>query len=115
MFEREAEEYALDNYEMCTYTDLPYASDRRAREQAFKDGAKFAFNKVNEWHYPSKGDLPKDDTKVIIIYSWGKNNREFAIALYKRGLFLNPFGNYLSFVNPILVWKELPEPPKEIE
>lgn len=37
--EKEAEEYALNTYEMCSYQDLPYASDRRAREQAFLAGA----------------------------------------------------------------------------
>lgn len=31
--EKEAEEYALNTYEMCSYSDLPYASDRRARAE----------------------------------------------------------------------------------
>ena len=46
MFEKEAEEYAGKTYEMCSYSGLPYASDRRAREQAFKDGAETALRKV---------------------------------------------------------------------
>lgn len=54
MFEKEAEEYAIDNYETCLYDDLPYANDSRAREQSFKDGAEFGYNKANEWNYPSK-------------------------------------------------------------
>lgn len=37
--EKEAEEYARNTYEMCSYSNLPYASDRRAREQAFIAGA----------------------------------------------------------------------------
>lgn len=37
--EKEAEEYALNTYEMCSYSGLPYASDRRAREQAYIAGA----------------------------------------------------------------------------
>ena len=57
MFEKEAEDYGLNNYEMCSYHDLPYASDRRARVQAFKDGAEFGYNKANEWHYV-KDELP---------------------------------------------------------
>lgn len=48
MFEKEAEEYAIDNYESCSYDILPYASDYRAREQAFKDGAEFGYNKGKE-------------------------------------------------------------------
>ena len=33
-------------------------------EQAFKDGAKFAYNKANEWQYPSKGKYPKECENV---------------------------------------------------
>ena len=48
MFEKEAEEYAIDNYETCLYDDLPYANDSIAREQAYKDGAEFGYNKALE-------------------------------------------------------------------
>lgn len=48
MFEKAAEEYALDNYENCTYDNFPYASDFRAREQSFKDGAVIGYNKCKE-------------------------------------------------------------------
>ena len=67
MFEKEAEDYGLNNYEMCSYQDLPYASDRRARVQAYKDGAEFGYNKANEWHYVKDGDLPKE-TKEYLVY-----------------------------------------------
>lgn len=48
MFEKEAEEYAIENYETCLYDDFPYTNDSRAREQAFKDGAEFGYNKCFE-------------------------------------------------------------------
>ena len=38
MFEKEAEEYAIENYETCLYDDLPYINDSKAIEQAFEDG-----------------------------------------------------------------------------
>ena len=57
MFEKEAEEYAIDNYETCSYDVLPYASDFRAREQSFKDGAEFGYNKA-------KADLEKQIEKM---------------------------------------------------
>lgn len=57
MFEKEAEEYAIENYETCLYDDLPYANDSRAREQAFKDGAEFGYNKANEWHEQDVADI----------------------------------------------------------
>ena len=46
--EKEAEEYALDTYEMCSYSDLPYASDRRAREQAYIAAAEPREKRIEE-------------------------------------------------------------------
>ena len=65
MFEKEAEEYAIENYETCLYDDLPYTNDSKAIEQAFKDGAELGYNKANEWHYPSKGEYPKECENVL--------------------------------------------------
>ena len=48
MFEKEAEDYSIDTYETCLYDDLPYVNDSRAREESFKDGAEFGYNKANE-------------------------------------------------------------------
>ena len=48
MFEEEAEEYSIENYETCLYDDFPYTNDARAREQAFKVGAEFGYNKCKE-------------------------------------------------------------------
>ena len=48
MFEKEAEEYAIENYETCLYDDLPYTNDSKAIEQAFEDGAELGYNKANE-------------------------------------------------------------------
>lgn len=78
MFEKEAEEYARNTYVMCKYYDLPYASDRRAREQAFQDGAVLGYNKGNEWHEIeskvspkreiSKQFMPKNKAKILLKY-----------------------------------------------
>ena len=46
MFEEEAKEYSIENYETCLYDDFPYTNDARAREQSFKDGAEFGYNKA---------------------------------------------------------------------
>ena len=63
MFEREAEDYSIDTYETCIYDNLPYMNDSRAREESFRDGATFSYNKANEWHYVKDGDLPNTETK----------------------------------------------------
>ena len=65
MFEKEAEEYAIENYETCLYDDLPYTNDSKAIEQAFENGAELGYNKANEWHYPSKGEYPKEGENVL--------------------------------------------------
>lgn len=65
MFEKEAEEYAIENFETCLYDVLPYLNDARAREQSFKDGAEFGYNKANEWH---KQDI--DDIYDFIAEDW---------------------------------------------
>ena len=59
MFEKEAEEYATENYENCLYDDFPYANDSRAREQSFKDGAEFGYNKAKEELKINKDDIRK--------------------------------------------------------
>lgn len=104
MFEKDAEEYARNTYEMCSYSGLPYASDRRAREQSFKDGAEFGYNKANEWHYVKDG-LPKESKKYY-VYSeeWGVEVRKF----------IADAGCFECRNNIIIAWQEIVLP-KEIE
>ena len=56
MFEKEAEKYT-SNLDECRTKDL--------MGDAFKDGAEFGYNKANEWHYPSKGEYPKECENVL--------------------------------------------------
>ena len=76
MFEKEAEERARA-LERCQTLgayddDESYARDLgwnegevAGYEEGFKDGAEFGYNKVNEWHYPSKGEYPKECENVV--------------------------------------------------
>nr|DAO97431.1 MAG TPA: hypothetical protein [Caudoviricetes sp.] len=48
MFEKEAKEYATENYENCLYDDFPYTNDSKVIEKSFKEGAEFAYNKAKE-------------------------------------------------------------------
>ena len=57
MFEKEAEEYATENYENCLYDDFPYTNDSKAIEKSFKEGAEFGYNKANEWHEQDIADI----------------------------------------------------------
>ena len=68
MFEKEAEEYAIENWEY--YEEGK--NDSKALKQAYQRGAEFGYNKANEWHYPSKGEYPKDE----------KNFESYVVAYY---------------------------------
>lgn len=48
MFEKEAKEYATENYENCLYDNFPYTNDSKAIEKSFKEGAEFGYNKAIE-------------------------------------------------------------------
>ena len=69
MFEKEAEEYATENWEY--YEEGK--NDSKELKQAYLAGAEFGYNKANEWHYPSKGEMKKQLTKAkeIIKYLCG--------------------------------------------
>ena len=56
MFEKEAEEYTIENWEH--YEEGQ--NDSKALKQAYLAGAELGYNKANEWHYPSKGEYPKE-------------------------------------------------------
>lgn len=105
MFEKDAKEYAGKTYEMCSYSGLPYASDRRAREQAFKDGAEFGYNKANEWHY-CKDELPEElhDVLCFVIH----NEHRYVLQGYLREgrWVLSPLGTYLNN-DDVIAWKEI--------
>lgn len=65
MFEKEAEEYqtekrkTFNEYEQLCWGDV---------YKDFKKGAEFGYNKANEWHYPSKDELPKCDEETQLIF-----------------------------------------------
>ena len=35
------------------------------KKQSYQEGAEFGYNKANEWHYPSKGEYPKEGENVL--------------------------------------------------
>ena len=118
MFEKEAEEYAIENFETCLYDVLPYLNDARAREQSFKDGAEFGYNKTNEWH---KQDI--DDIYDLISKDWDirhficimkDKSRVTAMGLCDEGyngeVSVNLFFEHNDekyYIDDIVWWKEI--------
>ena len=109
MFEKEAEEYAIENYETCLYDDLPYTNDSKAIEQAFEDGAELGYNKANEWHFVKDGDIPKDEDYKLCITDDGN----YYIARYEE-LFVHWSNQEYKEVCCPYAWKEIVLP-KESE
>ena len=125
MFEKEAEDYSIDTYETCLYDNLPYVNDSRAREESFKDGAEFGYNKANEWHKQDTDDIydlisedwsvryficiMKDKSRVTAIGNCDEgNNGEVSVNLF----FEHDDEKY--YIDDIVWWKEIVLP-KEIE
>ena len=125
MFEKQAKEYSIENYETCLYDDFPYTNDARAREQSFKDGAEFGYNKANEWHKQDIDDIydliskdwdiryficiMKDKSRVTAIGNCDEGcNGEVSVNLF----FEHDDEKY--YIDDIVWWKEI-VPPKEIK
>ena len=53
MFEKEAEEYSIENWEY--YEEGQ--NDSKALKQAYLAGAEFGYNKANEWHKQSNDNI----------------------------------------------------------
>ena len=124
MFEKEAEEYAIENYETCLYDDLPDTNDSKAIEQAFKAGAEFGynkafveadknlkaivtdFNKANEWH---KSDIPTSKiNKVVLGYIRDYNSKMFCLVKW-NGEWWYDARTYNERVK-LIAWREITLP-----
>ena len=69
MFEKEAEEYVRKIRHDVINWDGAEPEERFYNEikfkQAYLAGAEFGYDKSNEWHYPSKGEYPKEGENVL--------------------------------------------------
>ena len=69
MFEKVAEEYVRKIRHDVINWDGAEPEERFYNEikfkQAYLAGAEFGYNKANEWHYPSKGEYPKEGENVL--------------------------------------------------
>ena len=108
MFEKEAEKYAENNA-------YKYASDYITCQEAYKDGAEFGYNKANEWHYPSKGECPKEGENVL-CYCKVVNVKFYCVGhtIIGGDNKIRWWSSDRSEKLNVYAWKEI-TPPKEIE
>ena len=115
MFEKEAESYATR--ECCTTCkNINHFCKEKCECWVFaKKGAEFGYNKANEWHYPLKGEYPKECENVLCCYK--VVNAEF----YSIGHTIIGGDNKIRWWSSnrseelnVIAWKEI-TPPKEIK
>lgn len=111
MFEKEAEEYATENWEY--YEEGK--NDSKELKQAYQQGAEFGYNKANEWHYPPKGEYPKEGENVLCYC------KVYNIKFCSVGHTIIGGDNKIRWWSgdrseklKVYAWKEI-VPPKEIE
>jgi hypothetical protein len=114
MFEKEAKEYAHNNYEILVDTDDAYVTSEAYLEQGYIAGA-VATNKANEWHYVKDEDFPTDKTEKKYLVAL---KSEYGGFFYETDIWCESLHCFASN-NPtkVYAWKEiiLPKFPKESE
>ena len=118
MFEKEAEEYLIQNLCKTCLTicenNCPHAESEK---RAFKDGAEFGYNKANEWHYVKDGDLPKEELEEKQLLVRVRNYTEDCIfAYYMLDKYYSKNGkrfysdidcDYPIDIKDVIAWKEI--------
>ena len=134
MFEKEAKERARkieENQTLGVYdSDEDYARDSGwndgevvGYEEGFKDGAEFAYNEANKWHYIKDGDLPKKENLecLCIIRPMKEEGESFENKDFRGVLYFRSGRFYLDedncndcfketnsdFTDIVIAWKEI--------
>ena len=116
MFEKEAEEYVRKIRHDVINWDGAEPEERFYNEikfkQAYLAGAELSYNKANEWHRISDGDIPKENKLYLVQI---KDNG-LAIAYFNGRHWETRYnlGDSGHCVETVIAWKEI-TPSKDIE
>ena len=76
MFEKEAEEWAIDyvckdcsRYKECKSKE--HCTCKECSKEKWQNGAEFGYNKANEWHYVKDGEYPTHSNRVLVFTDEG--------------------------------------------
>ena len=116
MFEKEAEEYANEyGQDAFTQFNMPQWIEpvRMERKLGFQKGAEFGYNKANEWHYPSKGEYPKEYKDILICFLTKDDMKDCVRGWYEYDIkndkhifkYLNVLGT--KYLKTVIAWKEI--------
>ena len=89
------------------------AREETLHDEGFQKGAEFGYNKANEWHYPSKGECPKEYKDILICFLTEDDMKDCVRGWYEYDLdedehyfkTVNTFGT--AVIKNVYAWKEI--------
>ena len=108
MFEKEADEYATENWEY--YEEGK--NDSKELKQAYLAGAELGYNKANEWHKPSE-KLP-EECSLVLAYLFEETEPTICKYVVSNQWECLPKRIVFCSNDQVRKWKEITLP-KEIE
>ena len=108
MFEKEADEYATENWEY--YEEGK--NDSKELKQAYLAGAEFGYNKANEWHKPSE-KLP-EECSLVLAYLFEETEPTICKYVVSNQWECLPKRIVFCSNDQVRKWKEI-TPPKEVK
>ena len=101
MFEKETEEWTIGHvckdcsrYKECKSKE--HCTCKECSKEKWQNGAEYGYNKANEWHYVSKGEMPTDE-KTILIYL----EAQIVLGWYKFGFW---YSNDGEIEEDVIAW-----------
>lgn len=120
MFEQEANEYAKENKKVYGSDEYANITDYNNVKKAFQKGAEFGYNKSNEWHYPLKGEYPKEYKDLWICFVTEDDMKDYVRGWYEydfdEGKHIFKTVNETTWnLENVYAWKEIVFPEMEEE
>ena len=118
--QKKANEYAKENKKVYGSDEYADITDYNNVKKAFQKGAEFGYNKSNEWHYPLKGEYPKEYKDLWICFVTEDDMKDYVRGWYEydfdeaRHIFKTV--NEITWnLENVYAWKEIVFPAMEEE
>lgn len=124
MFEKDAEEI-LNKHCNCEFISecidgtRTRCSDFEEKKNLLLEGIEFGYNKSNEWHYPLKGEYPKEYKDLWICFVTEDDMKDYVRGWYEYDFdedkhIFKTVNEITLILENVYAWKEL-LPPKELD
>lgn len=124
MFEKDAEEI-LNKHCNCEFLSECIDGirircfDYKENKKLLLEGIEFGYNKANEWHYPLKGEYPKEYKDLWICFVTEDDMKDYVRGWYEYDFdedkhIFKTVNEITLILENVYAWKEL-LPPKELD